>query len=130
MATTHILARSWIASNDLSHLLHTCLLTACASPHQDESPDVRQSAFAIVGDLARACPGSLTPILTQLVALSLANLEGAAISQTTMSACNNACWALGALLSVVCCSSLYATLGRPRPLATLQPRAELAAALS
>ena len=61
-------------------------------------PDVRQSAFALVGDLSRACPAYLSPILTQLVALSLANLETAAISHATVSACNNACWSLGAFV--------------------------------
>ena len=64
---------------------------------QDILPDVRQSAFALVGDLARACPAYLTPVLTQLVALSLANLETSAISHGTVSACNNACWSLGTL---------------------------------
>ena len=59
---------------------------------------MRQSAFALMGDLARTCPAYLTPILTQLVALSLANLETSAISHGTLSACNNACWSLGALL--------------------------------
>lgn len=63
---------------------------------QDMLPDVRQSAFALVGDLARACPAYLSPVLTQLVALSLANLETSAISHATVSACNNACWSLGA----------------------------------
>lgn len=70
---------------------------------QDMLPDVRQSAFALVGDLARTCPAYLNPVLTQVVALSLANLEPSAISQATVSACNNACWSLGAPDALPCC---------------------------
>ncbi len=47
--------------------------------------------------LARqVCASYLGAALTELVALSIANLEAPAISDATMSACNNACWSLGA----------------------------------
>ena len=42
------------------------------------------------------CALYLGAALTELVALSIANLEPPAISPATMSACNNACWSLGA----------------------------------
>jgi len=62
---------------------------------QDESPDVRQSAFALVGDLAKLCAPHLAPVAGDLIRLGMAQLEPAAIRQETMSACNNACWSLG-----------------------------------
>jgi len=63
---------------------------------QDPSADVRQSAFALVGDLSKVCHAHLAPIAGDLVALGTASLQPAMIRQDTMSACNNACWALGA----------------------------------
>ncbi len=42
---------------------------------QDSSPDVRQSAFALVGDLAKSCPARLTPCFKELVSLTLHALE-------------------------------------------------------
>ena len=63
---------------------------------QDVSPDVRQSAFALVGDLAKAAAGHLAPVVPDLLALGIANLQPAMLRAETMSACNNACWSLGA----------------------------------
>mmetsp|Transcript_18691 Transcript_18691/g.56506 ORF Transcript_18691/g.56506 Transcript_18691/m.56506 type:complete len:924 (-) Transcript_18691:2081-4852(-) len=77
----------------LQFSLQDVLLQCC----QDPSPDIRQSAFALVGDLARVVPQFLSGSLTELVALTCAHLEGPAISPATMSACNNACWSLGEL---------------------------------
>ena len=62
---------------------------------QDASPDVRQSAFALVGDLSKVHPGHLLPCTPQLVSLAVANLQPQNITQENMSACNNACWSLG-----------------------------------
>jgi transportin-1 len=63
----------------------------------DENHDLRQSAFALVGDLARTCIPHLKPSLAELISAALANLEPAAVSQHTISACNNAAWSLGEL---------------------------------
>ena len=63
---------------------------------QDISPDVRQSAFALVGDLARVAAPHLGPAVPDLLALGVANLQPAMLRADTMSACNNACWSLGA----------------------------------
>jgi hypothetical protein len=63
---------------------------------QDVSPDVRQSAFALVGDLARVAAPHLGPAVPDLLALGVANLQPAMLRADTMSACNNACWSLGA----------------------------------
>ncbi|MEW5299688.1 MAG: hypothetical protein WDW36_002678 [Sanguina aurantia] len=69
-------------------------LVACCS---DEEADVRQSAFALVGDLARVSSTHLRAATPQLILAALANLELASVVQSNMKACNNACWALGEL---------------------------------
>jgi len=63
------------------------LLFECA---KDPDPDVRQSAFALLGDLAKACIGHLKPHLGKFVPLATAN-----INPQHASVCNNASWALG-----------------------------------
>lgn len=62
---------------------------------QDPSPDVRQSAFALVGDLSRNCGPHLQVVLKQLLTLAIQNMEAHCINLQNMSACNNACWSLG-----------------------------------
>lgn len=74
----------------------------CCGLWQDASPDVRQSAFALVGDLSKVCPGHLLPCTRQLVTLAVANLQPHNITQENMSACNNACWSLGEPLLSPC----------------------------
>ena len=56
---------------------------------------MRQSAFALVGDMSKVCAQHLLPVTGDLIRLGIAQLEPAAIRQDTMSACNNACWSLG-----------------------------------
>lgn len=73
--------------------LRELLLQCC----QDPSPDVRQSAFALVGDLSRWCAPHLQPVAKQLLALAIQNMESHCINLQNMSACNNACWSLGEL---------------------------------
>eukprot|EP00741_Cyanophora_paradoxa_P008025 tig00001239_g7764.t1 len=67
----------------------TLLLFECA---KDQAPDVRQSAFALVGDLAKSCHRHLQPHLKEFVPVLLQNLD-----PTYLSVCNNASWALGEL---------------------------------
>ena len=62
---------------------------------QDLSADVRQSAFALVGDLAKVAAVHLLPSSADLLALGVANLQPAMLRAESMSACNNACWSLG-----------------------------------
>lgn len=62
---------------------------------QDQDADVRQSAFALVGDLAKAHAPLLGPVASDIFRLGIAQLEPPAIQQQSMSACNNACWSLG-----------------------------------
>lgn len=61
------------------------------------SPGVRRSAFALVGDMAKA-PGAaahLAPMLAHIVDAAAANLEPAMVQAWNMGACNNACWSAG-----------------------------------
>lgn len=62
---------------------------------QDLLADVRQSAFALVGDLAKVAALHLMPSTADLLALGVANLQPAMLRAETMSSCNNACWSLG-----------------------------------
>lgn len=61
----------------------------------DLSSDVRQSAFAVVGDLAKACAPHIKCRLADIINLALHNIEPALLTQENMSACNNACWCIG-----------------------------------
>ena len=58
---------------------------------------MRQSAFALLGDLAKTFSEHLRPVLLQFAGLAVANLEANMITQHSMPACNNACWSLGEL---------------------------------
>ena len=56
---------------------------------------MRQSAFALMGDLAKVAAVHLMPSTADLLALGVANLQPAMLRAESMSACNNACWSLG-----------------------------------
>jgi transportin-1 len=58
--------------------------------NQDYNGDVRQSAFALVGDIAKFCPAHLRPAIPHYVPLLLRSV----LPENT-AASNNACWALG-----------------------------------
>jgi transportin-1 len=72
-----------IGQSNLLNLLYEC----CKS----SSPDVRQSSFALIGDLARHAINFLRPGLPTLMPILIHNLQ----LPEFVSACNNACWALG-----------------------------------
>jgi len=71
-----------ISSSELPQLLLHCM--------RDAAADVRQSAFALVGDLAKACPSTLRPLLHEYVPVLTAQLD-----HEYVSVCNNASWAIG-----------------------------------
>ncbi|KAG1677077.1 hypothetical protein FOA52_001247 [Chlamydomonas sp. UWO 241] len=82
---------------------------------RDEEPSIRQSAFAMVGDLAKAAPGVLAPVRADVVSLALLALDPAAMTaQESIKACNNACWALGELVVSMGPEALAAGGGAPR----------------
>lgn len=66
------------------------LILECAV---DPTPDMRQSTFALVGDLARHAIKVLLPILDRLMGCLAVNIS----NPVDTAACNNACWATGEL---------------------------------
>lgn len=73
---------SLIASTNFVQLLFECI--------KNRTPDVRQSAFALVGDLAKTCVDTLKPGLMPLMSALIQNLD-----IKHQSVCNNASWAMG-----------------------------------
>jgi len=53
-------------------------------------PEVRQSSFALLGDLTKACFQHVKPYISELVPVLVTNLQPEYIS-----VCNNATWAIG-----------------------------------
>lgn len=74
-----------IEGSGLAELLLHCLRDTSA-----HSADVRQSAFALVGDMARACIAQLRPALGEILPLLTEQMEPSVVS-----VCNNASWAVG-----------------------------------
>ncbi|MCO5611248.1 hypothetical protein L7F22_065500 [Adiantum nelumboides] len=70
--------------------LRELLLQCC----NDEAPDVRQSALALLGDLAKACAVHLQPRLSDFLTLAVKQLQGSEVKEN-VSVANNACWAIG-----------------------------------
>ena len=71
-----------IAESNLLPLLLECL--------KNPEPAVRESGFALVGDLAKTRIGLLQPVMPQLFPYILANLD-----PEHASVCNNCSWSLG-----------------------------------
>ena len=73
--------------------LRDIILASCI----DESPGVRRSAFALLGDLARSSITHLSPGFQQFMELIVAQLQPQNVISMNMSVCNNASWAAGEL---------------------------------
>ena len=58
---------------------------------QDTSADVRQSAFALVGDLAKSCPARLGPRFKEVVGLTLHALDPRCAVVLTSLCCMGSC---------------------------------------
>lgn len=69
-------------SSVLLRLLHECM--------RDPQPEVRQSSFALLGDLTKACFQHLKPYIADFMVILAVNLNPDYIS-----VCNNAIWAIG-----------------------------------
>ena len=81
-----------VASGDIFPILYACT--------NDTQSDVRQSALALVGDLAKNAPSKLQPHLGQFVSSAIQNLDFRYVA-----VCNNASWALGEIALKVRISS-------------------------
>ncbi|OVA15964.1 HEAT [Macleaya cordata] len=79
---------SLVAQSNLRDLLLQCCM--------DDALDVRQSALALLGDLARVCPVHLHPHLSEFLNVATQQLSTPALKETVAVA-NNACWAIGEL---------------------------------
>jgi len=64
---------------------------------QSDDSSVRQSAFALLGELAKVCPSHLRSNLPHFLPLAVENFAHQALTENDLHACNNACWALGEL---------------------------------
>lgn len=73
-----------IANSNLLSLLYQCM--------QDSMPEVRQSSFALLGDLTKACFVQVKPYVGNFLPILGQNLNPEVIS-----VCNNATWAIGEL---------------------------------
>ncbi|KAL3645630.1 Transportin-1 [Castilleja foliolosa] len=80
---------SLVSQSNLRDLLLQCCM--------DDAYDVRQSAFALLGDLARVCPVHLHSRLAEFLEVSAKQLENTPKLKETASVANNACWAIGEL---------------------------------
>merc|ERR1719495_2477582 len=71
-----------VAGSNIMHLLYQCV--------QDSMPEVRQSSFALLGDLTKACFSHVHPCIPEFMPILSGNLNPEYIS-----VCNNATWAAG-----------------------------------
>ncbi|KXJ19205.1 Transportin-1 [Exaiptasia diaphana] len=72
----------FVVSSNIMTLLFQCM--------QDKMPEVRQSSFALLGDLTKACFTHVKPCLPDFMPILGQNLNPDFIS-----VCNNATWAIG-----------------------------------
>ncbi|XP_054718552.1 transportin-1-like isoform X2 [Uloborus diversus] len=71
-----------VMSSNIMQLLYQCM--------QDPMPEVRQSSFALLGDLTKACFQHVSPCIQDFLPILGQNLNPDFIS-----VCNNATWAIG-----------------------------------
>ncbi|KAG6604952.1 Transportin-1, partial [Cucurbita argyrosperma subsp. sororia] len=79
---------SLVSQSNLRDLLLQCCM--------DEASDVRQSAFALLGDLGRVCHTHLLPRLSEFLTAAAKQLDTPKLKEI-VSVANNACWAIGEL---------------------------------
>ncbi|XP_078433901.1 transportin 1 [Wolffia australiana] len=77
-----------VGASNLSDILLLCCV--------DNTPDIRQSAHALLGDLARVCPMHLRPRITEFLNVAAKQLNADELKEN-VSVANNACWAIGEL---------------------------------
>ncbi|XP_016955471.1 transportin-1 isoform X2 [Drosophila biarmipes] len=71
-----------VAKSNIMHLLLKCM--------QDLLPEVRQSSFALLGDLTKACFHHVHPFMAECFPILVQNLN-----PNFISVCNNVIWAMG-----------------------------------
>ncbi|CAH8588883.1 unnamed protein product [Schistosoma turkestanicum] len=77
--------------SQMEHLVSSSpLVKLLCEAAQDVQPDVRQSSFALLGDLTKACFAYIQPQISQFMTILANNLSSEHISVS-----NNAIWAIG-----------------------------------
>ncbi|VDP95512.1 unnamed protein product [Trichobilharzia regenti] len=77
--------------SQMEHLVSgSTLVKLLCEAAQDAQPDVRQSSFALLGDLTKACFAYIQPQISQFMTILANNLSSEHISVS-----NNAIWAIG-----------------------------------
>ncbi|XP_013409527.1 transportin-1 isoform X1 [Lingula anatina] len=80
-----------VANSGILKLLFQCMQVRCSlAPLEDPMPEVRQSSFALLGDLTKACFQHVKPFIGDYMPILANNLNPEFIS-----VCNNATWAIG-----------------------------------
>jgi len=79
----------FVGQSGLAEVLYYCC--------QMSEVEIRQSAFALLGEVAKTCPSSLASNLSEFAAVSVDNFSHQCLTENGLSVCNNACWALGEL---------------------------------
>ncbi|GJR38821.1 transportin-1 isoform X1 [Tanacetum coccineum] len=83
---------SLVSQSNIKDLLLQCCM--------DDGAEIHQSAFALLGDLARVCPIHLHPRLPEFLDVAAKQLNTPKLKET-ISAANNACSAIGELAIMV-----------------------------
>lgn len=94
-----------VVNSNIMELLHHCM--------QDPMPEVRQSSFALLGDLTKACFQHVRPCIPDFLPILGQNLNPEFIS-----VCNNATWTIGEISIKL--GKYYFTRNRRRPLLLLE----------
>jgi hypothetical protein len=81
-----------LGSNIEALVVRSNILTLLYQCMQDPMPEVRQSSFALLGDLTKACFQHVKPCVGEFMQVLGRNLNTACIS-----VCNNSTWAIGEL---------------------------------
>uniref|UniRef100_A0A2K5D1U8 Transportin-1 n=1 Tax=Aotus nancymaae TaxID=37293 RepID=A0A2K5D1U8_AOTNA len=71
-----------VARSNILTLMYQCI--------QDKMPEVRQSSFALLGDLTKACFPRVKPCIADFMPIM-----GTKLNPELISVCNNATWAIG-----------------------------------
>ncbi|NXO86697.1 TNPO2 protein, partial [Sitta europaea] len=96
-----------VARSNIMTLLFQCM--------QDTMPEVRQSSFALLGDLTKACFVHVKPCIAEFMPILGTNLNPEFIS-----VCNNATWAIGEIcMQMVVLNNLVEIINRPNTPKTL-----------
>jgi transportin-1 len=94
LPVTYFLSQRELYSIWIFDLRQNKVLNVHWRSEQHPEPPVRQSAYALLGDIAISCFPILKPFLPQIMPDAINAIETVPKAET-VSVCNNACWASG-----------------------------------